>query len=102
MSWTALDATHLHASFAVQGEGVELALTIDETGRLKTVELPRWGNPEGAAFHYVDFGVIVEEEGMFGGYTVPTRLRAGWHFAGGRFEQDGEFFRATVEDVSYR
>jgi hypothetical protein len=43
-----------------------------------------------------------QDEGTFGGYTVPTRLRAGWHFTGGHFEQDGEFFRATVEDVSYR
>ena len=39
-------------------------LCIDNgTGRLKTFKLPRWGNPDGAEFRYVDFGEILEEEG---------------------------------------
>jgi hypothetical protein len=102
VSWTAPDSSRLHASFNVQGEAVELALTIDDKGRLETVKLLRWGKPEGTGFYYADFGVVVEEEGTFGGYTVPTRLRAGWHFATDGFVQDGEFFRATIEDASYR
>jgi hypothetical protein len=104
--WTSTDLSHLdsslHSSFVVQGERAELDFTIDQTGRLKTFKLPRWGNPEGAESHYVDFGGILEEEGTFCGYTIPTRLRIGWYFGTERFESEGEFFRATIDDAIYR
>ena len=86
----------------MQGERAELDFTLDQRGRLKTCELPRWGNPEGADFDYVDFGGILEEEGTFCGYTIPTRLRIGWYFGTERFESEGEFFRATIDDAIYR
>jgi hypothetical protein len=110
--------SNLHSSFVVQGEKAELDFTIDPTGRLKTFKLPRWGNPDNTEFRYVDFGGILEEEGTFCGYTIPTRLRIGWYFGsvGGsgafapaiasplenRFESEGEFFRATIDDAIYR
>ncbi len=43
----------------VNGESV---MTIDDNGGLKTLTLPRWGNPRGTEFRYVDFGGVVEEE----------------------------------------
>ena len=91
-----------HASLTVQGEPGELRLTIDAEGSVKTFSLQRWGNPGGAEFRYADFGGVVEEEGTFAGYTIPTRLRVGWHFGTDRFEREGEFFRATVDDAAYR
>jgi hypothetical protein len=114
VSWTSTESSdldsNLHSSFIVQGEKAELDFTIDRSGRLKTAKLPRWGNPDGAEFHYVDFGGILEEEGTFGGYTIPTRLRIGWYFGSvgvaspleKRFESEGEFFRATIDDAIYR
>jgi hypothetical protein len=94
--------SNLHSSFVVQGEKAELDFTIDQAGRLKTFKLPRWGNPDGTEFRDVDFGGILEEEGTFGGYTIPTRLRVGWYFGSNRFESEGEFFRATIDDAIYR
>ncbi|MEH2363542.1 DUF6920 family protein [Nostoc sp.] len=102
VSWTTTDSSDLHSSFVVQGERAELDFTIDQTGRLKTVKLPRWGNPEGGEFHDLDFGAIVESEGTFWGYTIPTRLRVGWYFGTERFKLEGEFFRATIDDAIYR
>ncbi|MEH2297089.1 DUF6920 family protein [Nostoc sp.] len=102
VSWTRMDSSHLHSSFVVQDQRAELDFTIEQTGRLKTVKLPRWGNPEGAEFHDVDFGAIVESEGTFCGYTIPNRLRVGWYFGTDRFESEGEFFRATIDDAIYR
>ncbi len=106
VSWASIDSwpldSRLHSSFVVQGERAELDLTIGQTGRLKTFKLPRWGNPDGTESHYVDFGGILEEEGTFGGYTIPTRLRIGWYFGTERFESEGEFFRATIDDAIYR
>jgi hypothetical protein len=110
VSWKIMDSSHLHSSFIVQGENAEIDLTIESakpklsqrTGQLKAIHLSRWGNPEGAEFHYVDFGGILEEEGTFCDYTIPTRLRAGWYFGTERFESEGEFFRATIDDAIYR
>jgi hypothetical protein len=114
VSWTSTESSeldsNLHSSFVVQGERAELDFTIvgkaspleNRTGRLKTFKLPRWGNPDGAEFRYVDFGGILEEEGTFCGYTIPTRLRIGWYFGTERFESEGEFFRATIDDAIYR
>jgi hypothetical protein len=113
VSWASTELSdldsNLHSSFVVQGERAELDFTIDGTGHLKTAKLPRWGNPDGAEFRYVDFGGILEEEGTFGGYTIPTRLRIGWYFGSvgvaspleKRFESEGEFFRATIDDAIY-
>ncbi|MBW4458949.1 MAG: hypothetical protein KME47_01710 [Nodosilinea sp. WJT8-NPBG4] len=102
VTWGGTEALHLHASFVAQGEPAELDFAIDQTGRLKTAQLPRWGNPEGAEHHYVDFGAIVEAEDTFGGYTIPTQLRVGWYFGTDRFESEGEFFRATIDEAIYR
>jgi hypothetical protein len=102
VSWVAADSGPLRARFKTHGETLQLELVTDDRGRLGTISLPRWGNPEGAEFHYVNFGAIVESENTFGGYTIPTRLRAGWHFGTDRFESEGEFFRATIDDATYR
>ena len=42
--------------------------------------MPRWGNPGGLKFDYYNCGGTVEEEATFGGYTIPVRMRVGWHF----------------------
>lgn len=102
VSWTAEDSLHPNAHFTGRTDTQPLALTIDDQGRLKNIKLQRWGNPEGGEFHDAPFGGVVEEEGTFGGYTIPTCVRIGWHFGTDRFESDGEFFRATVDDAKFR
>ena len=102
--------SNLHSSFEVQGEQAELDFTIvgkaspleNQTGRLKTFKLSRWGNPDGTEFRYVDFGGTLEDDRTFCGYTIPTHLRIGWYFGSNRFESEGEFFRATIDDAIYR
>jgi hypothetical protein len=100
--WTEMDSNHVRADFTTLGEQVELLLTIDDIGRLEQAKFHRWGNPEGGEHHYVDFGVVVEEERSFGDYTIPTCLRAGWFFDSNRFESEGEFFRCKIDNAIYR
>jgi hypothetical protein len=76
-------------------------LNMDESGRLSEFRMQRWGNPGGEPFGYHPFGAVVEEEREFGGYTIPSRLRLGWHF-GASIWEDGEFFRMTVDEASFR
>ena len=102
VSWTELNASQVQANFTALGEPAKLTLTVNAQGRLEQVKIDRWGNPEGEAFHYSDFGGIVEDSGTFGGYTIPTRLRVGWYFGSERFESEGEFFHCTIDKAIYR
>ena len=102
VSWTAQDSFHPQALLTLQGERGELALTIDGEGRLQSLKMRRWGNPDGKAFRYEDFGGAVTAERTFDGYTIPSRLRVGWYFGTERFAKDGEFFRVTIDDATYR
>ena len=104
VSWTAVpsaDAAHLHAQVTGHGETSQIDFLLDAEARLKSMCMPRWGNPDGA-FKYEQFGGLVDAEGTFGGYTIPTRMRVGWFFGTDRFEPVGEFFRVTVDDAIYR
>lgn len=102
VAWTAADPSHPHARVTLRGETNEIEFTVDESGRLRSIKMPRWGNPEGGEFHSADFGGIVEEERTFGGYTIPSKLRIGWYFGSDRFETDGEFFRCAIDEAEYR
>ena len=102
VSWTAPDAFHATARFDLLGAAAEVSLELEHSGRLDSIKLKRWGNPGGAAFHFADFGGVVEEEHTFAGYTIPTRLRVGWHFGTASFASEGEFFRVTINDAIYR
>jgi len=102
LTWTASDDSHAHAKLTLLGETTELIFTVSQTGRLEQLSFQRWGNPEGAEHHYVNFGGYLEEEDTFCGNTIPTRLRVGWYFGYERFESDGEFLRATIDEAIYR
>lgn len=102
IAWTEMDTAHVRANFTALGEQAELVLGIDRFGGLERVKFLRWGNPEGGKHHYVDFGGVVEADGTFGDYTIPTQLRLGWFFDSERFESEGEFFRCTIDNAIYR
>jgi hypothetical protein len=100
--WQDRDTEATTARFRVAGETMEIELRVGEDGRLRSVRMQRWGNPEGNAFHSVDFGAHVEDEAVFGGYAIPTRLHAGWHIREQGFAADGEFFRVTIDAADFR
>jgi hypothetical protein len=102
ISWTELNSSVVEANFTTFGEPAHLTLTVDDIGRLERVKCDRWGNPDGGEYRYVDFGVIVEESKSFEGYTIPSRIRAGWFFDSDRFESAGEFFHCTIDKAIYR
>jgi hypothetical protein len=64
--------------------------------------MPRWGNPGSGEFRYASCGGFVDGEDTFNGYTIPTRMRIGWHFGTEAFESEGEFFRVVIDDAVYR
>lgn len=89
--WEEVDDSHAKVTLGVGDIKTTLTLTIGKGGRLKQVVLPRWKDTEK---DFVPFGVAVEEERTFGGYTIPSKLRVGWWYGTERYD---EFFRATIE-----
>jgi hypothetical protein len=102
VAWMESGPNRASAGLSIHGERAQLDIEIEDTGRLRTISMDRWGNPENRGFHYARFGGIVEDERTFGGNTIPTRLRIGWHFGSDRFESEGEFFRVSVEEATYQ
>ncbi len=100
--WTIADPDHLLTQITWQGQSTSLHLTIDTSGRLQCLQLNRWGTPEGKEFQEAAFGGVVEAEGTFSGYTIPTHLRIGWYPDSDRFATEGEFLRVQITDAIYR
>lgn len=102
VAWMAGDKKHSRVRLEWFGEKIELTIAFDDRGRVGAMSFPRWGNPDGGKHRYVDFGVVVDEERAFGGYTLPSRVRAGWYYGTDRFAAEGEFFRATIDNVEFK
>lgn len=102
VKWKSSDETHVSAELTLLDETTRLNLALGDSGRVQEAYFTRWGDPGGSPHHYENFGVTVEDEGTFSGYTIPTRIRAGWYFGSDRFESEGEFFRTTIDEATYR
>lgn len=102
ISWTELSASQVQAACTALGEPAKITLTVSNQGVLEQIKVDRWGSLKGEAFHYADFGGIVEDSGTFDGYTIPTQLRGGWFFGSERFESEGEFFHGTIDKAIYK
>jgi len=89
------------ATWPIDGGCETVDLDIAEDGRLRGAVIQRWGNPDGAPYARYPFGISVESERTFDGITIPTRVRAGWWWQTGK-PADGEFFRATITDATFR
>lgn len=90
-----MDNLHAKVTLTVDDLTTTLTLTINEDGRLKEVVLPRWKDD---IKEFVPFGVVIEEEQEFGGYTIPSQLHGGWWFGSARH---GDFFRFTIEQAMF-
>ena len=98
--WEAVEDERATVQLTLNGEPIAMTLSIDPEGRLRQASLMRWGNQtESGQYEYIPFGVTLEEERAFGGFTIPTRLRAGWWFGTERY---AEFFQARIEKAVYR
>lgn len=102
VTWTAQGSYCAHAALLVEGDRANVEFSIDGIGQLESVKPKRWGNPEGAEYHYADFGGFIESEGTFNGYTTLNQLYIGWYFGTERFNSEGEFFRVKIDHAEFR
>jgi hypothetical protein len=98
VTWTAVDDTHISASYLLDQTAIDLRLTLQRDGRLSSVVFDRWGDPDNTGrWDLIPFGFEVTGNSSFAGVTIPASGRAGWHFGTDRWAQ-GEFFRCQITD----
>lgn len=102
VSWRSMNESQVQVSFVALGQPIQLTLSLDDQGRMTQAQFERWGNPGGGDYRYEAFGVMVQDNGTFDGYTIPTQIRAGWFLGSDRFDAEGEFFRCTIDRAIYR
>jgi hypothetical protein len=100
-AWEAVDETSARVRLIVGDETSSIAVDVDDEGRLRRVSLMRWaddvggGVPGYSRFDVCDFA----DERTFGGYTIPTRFRAGWRLGD---PDEFAFFEATITQAEFR
>ncbi|MDP4510074.1 DUF6544 family protein [Nonomuraea turcica] len=99
--WKVLDERRAVVTLPVGTEDHEVTLTVAPDGRLESVTMSRWGNPDKGAYREHLFGVECEGEITFDGFTIPAGIRGGW-WQGTERWADGEFIRFTIDDALFR
>ncbi|MEI7577211.1 MAG: DUF6544 family protein [Armatimonadota bacterium] len=99
--WKELSETSVSLRREIAGIETDLTLEIEKSGTLKSASLNRWGNPDGNEFQNTPFGAELSEEVTYGGYTIPTKICAGWQYGTSHFDE-GEFFRAEITSGEFK
>jgi len=97
-----VDKNIVKAHFNALNEEIELNLKIDHDGKMKEISMNRWGKIDSKNYQNIPFGAYIEEERCFEGYTIPSRLKAGWFFGTSDYEQKGEFFHVEITKAEYK
>jgi hypothetical protein len=96
VEWSERAVDAITASYAVGGFPVELHLTLDGEGHVKSAVFDRWGDPDGSgSFGLHPFGGDITRQATFDGLTIPAAGRFGWYFGTDRWPE-GEFFRYEI------
>jgi uncharacterized protein DUF6544 len=94
--WRQVDRQQATVRLRVGGEIHPVTLTVDGSGALQRLTVSRWARLGGGPFRWHPFTVVVDEESSFDGYTIPTRLTAGYDDA-----VEGPFIRLTIDHATY-
>jgi hypothetical protein len=99
VQWSATDAHHISARYALDATDIEVHYTLDDQAHLRSMTFDRWGDPAGTGnWGWHPAGFEVTRTTTFGGLTIPSAGRFGWFFGTGRWPE-GEFFRFRLTDL---
>ena len=94
-----VDDSRFTVTITLDGEETPITLTVDEDGRLQSMEMQRWGNVTAdGSFRYIPYGGTVADEWLVDGYTIPSTLSAGWWYGTDDYL---EVVRIKVDSVRY-
>jgi hypothetical protein len=96
VAWSVAGVDSIVARFAVDDVPVEIRHELDRDGRIRASSFQRWGDPDRSGrWGWQRCGGEVSGYGTFGGSTIPTAGRFGWHYGTDRWAE-GEFFRYEI------
>jgi len=94
--WEGIDSLHARAILSVDELSAAITMTYNQDGSLKELVMPRHrGNENG---NTAPFGAAVGEEKNFEGFTIPSKLSAGWWYGTDKYR---EFFRAEIRTARF-
>ena len=97
--WSTAGDGWVAARYSIGKYPLELHLELSPEGWVRSVRFDRWGDPRGRGeYSSHSFGGEFDQHQSFGGLTIPTRGRLGWHY-GTESWVDGEFFRFQITDL---
>lgn len=96
-TWEEANDTRARYRATVGPETVVTTLEVDAEGRPRHASARRWSDAAGPG--YARFEVDFDGELESGGYRIPSRIEAGWHFGPGT---DFRFFQATLDEAVFR
>lgn len=97
--WTVYDDRNLTAHLTVGSRVVDVRLGLDAQGQVTTCAFERWGDPDQTGTYALyPFGMEATAHRTFGGVTIPSAGRAGWHYGTDRWD-DGVFFEYAIDDL---
>ena len=91
--WVALDDERVLAIVECRTEKTTLTLALDMKGGVRNAVIDRYRDGE-----LVPFGLEVDEETTINGFTIPSKVRAGWNYGAPTYD---EVYRATVVDAQF-
>lgn len=97
--WHAIDDHRAIATVTIDQLAHEVTITVAGSGALRSVSLPRCGNPDTGPFQLHTFGVTFDGEFSADGCSLPRHIKAGWWPDTPR--EQGEFFRATLDGARF-
>ncbi len=99
VEWSAADDRRPTGRIPTMSGATDVSYEIDIDGKIRSVALPRWGDPKGTGeFGLHTFGGEMSHHETVGGITIPTRGAVGWHFGEPGWD-DGEFFRFRLTAI---
>ncbi|MBX6356308.1 MAG: hypothetical protein IRZ05_10710 [Micromonosporaceae bacterium] len=100
VAWRSVDERDVVALLSCGGWTHEVTLTVGPSGALEKVTVPRWARVGRGPYREHLFAAVVDDEATFGGYTIPSRITAGWGYRTGQWAE-GAFIRQTIDHVTF-
>ena len=99
VTWSATDENHITAHYQLGTTPVEVHLSLDSLGQIRSLVFDRWGDPEKTGtWGWHRFGGEITAYRSFAGLSIPGSGRLGWHFGTDRWPS-GEFFRYEITSL---
>lgn len=94
--WSAHDDIHITAHHHLGDTPITVEYTLDPNWQIKSLVFDRWGDPDRTGnWAWYPFGGEITGHHTFGGLTIPSKGRLGWHYGTDRWPT-GEFFRYEI------